>query len=180
MSVTTTNLIQGPATIYAAAFGAVEPSDAVVAPGVAWADLGATREGVSLNIETEWADLTVDQIIEVVERRATGRTTSVATQLAEVTLENLARAINTAAPVGGVLEPGAGIEAFVPTYSAIMFDGFAPGGKRRRVIVRKVLNTEAVALANSKTDQQVIPVSFAAHYVSASIKPWRIEDEPAV
>lgn len=179
MTVTSTNLIQGPATLYLATFGATEPltiTDAPLAP--AWRDLGGTKDGVTLNVETEYGVLEVDQIVDEVERRRTKRIVSVATAMAEATLENLAVAINNAGPVDGVMEADDGLAAFSPGYSAVILDGIAPGGKRRRVIVRKALATEAVEMAYKKDDQTLIPVTFTGHWVSASIRPFSIEDEP--
>tara|TARA_B100000700_G_scaffold110520_4_gene124542 strand:- start:274 stop:816 length:543 start_codon:yes stop_codon:yes gene_type:complete len=177
MTVTATNLIQGPATIYAGAFGATEPADIDTAPGVGWTDLGGTKEGVTLNIEQTFADLTVDQIIDVVGRKRTGRSINVATSLAEPTLENLARAMNNTAPTSDVVELDNDESAFSPDYGAVLLDGLAPGGLRRRIILRKTLQTGNIAMAYTKDGQTVIPVTFALHWVSASIKALKIEDE---
>ena len=150
MTVTATNLIQGPATIYAGAFGATEPADIDTAPGVGWTDLG---------------------------RKRTGRSINVATSLAEPTLENLARAMNNTAPTSDVVELDNDESAFSPDYGAVLLDGLAPGGLRRRIILRKTLQTGNIAMAYTKDGQTVIPVTFALHWVSASIKALKIEDE---
>lgn len=176
MVVTATNLIQGPATIYFGTFGVTEPATVATVPGAGWTDFGGTKEGITLKIDQEWADLTVDQIIDVIQRRRTGRTIAVATSLAEPTLANLASAIGNSAPVAQVLELDNDISAFQPTYSAILFDGVAPGGFRRRVIVRKTLQTASIELAYKKDGQTVIPVEYSLHWVSTSIKPFKIED----
>lgn len=177
MAVTTTNLIQGPANMWVAPFGTAEPA-AFAAPGVGWVDVGGTKDGVSLVIESSFSVLSVDQIVDEVGRTRTERKTSVKTSLAEATLENLARAIAEAAPVSGVLEPALDGTAFMPAYLAVLFDGIAPGGKIRRVIARKVLGVDSTEVAYKKDDQTVIPATFAAHYVSSSIKPWKITDQP--
>lgn len=176
MAVTASNLIQGPATIYGGIFGATEPATIATAPGVGWTDLGGTKDGVTLNVEQTFADLTVDQIVDVVARRRTGRMVSITTTLAEATLENLARAISNAAPVANVLNLDDGLAAFSPAYGAYLFDGIAPGGFRRRVILRKTLATGNVAMAYTKDGQTVIPTTFAGHWVSASIALIKIED----
>lgn len=178
MAVTSTNLIQGPATIYGAVFGATEPATVATAPGAGWTDLGGTKEGITLNIEQTFSDLTVDQIIDVIARKRTGRNINVSTSLAEPTLVNLATAIGNSAPASNVLEldNGDAAAAFSPVYGAILFDGIAPGGFRRRVIVRKTLQTGNIALAYQKDGQTVIPTTFSLHWVSTSIKPLKIED----
>lgn len=176
MPVSASNLIQGPATIYGAVFGATEPATIDAAFGVGWTDLGGTKEGVTLNIEQTFADLTVDQIVDVVQRRRTGRVMSIGTSLAEATLDNIARAISNAAPTANVLELDDGLAAFSPAYGAYAFDGIAPGGFRRRVILRKTLATGSLAMAYTKENQTVIPTSFMGHWVSASIKALKIQD----
>lgn len=179
MSVTSTNLIQGPATLYAGAFGAEEPATVDTAPGGDWVDVGGTREGIELIVEKSYAVLSVDQVIDEVGRTVTSRVVKVKTTLAEATLANLARSINETAPVSGVFTPDGGLAAFTPAYQALLIDGIAPGGLRRRIIVRKVLSVDSVGTAYKKDGMTVIPVTFTAHWVSPSIEPFVIEDEAA-
>lgn len=176
MPVSATNLIQGPATIYGATFGATEPAAITDAFGVGWTDLGGTKEGITLNIEQTYSDLTVDQIIDVVDRRRTARMVSIGTSLAEATLANLALAISNTAPTANILELDNGLNAFKPAYGAYAFDGIAPGGFRRRVILRKTLGTGNVAMAYTKDGQTVIPTTFQGQWVSASISMLKIQD----
>ena len=177
MGVSSTNLIQGPATLYVGAFGATEPLTVDAAPGVGWEDVGGTRDGVELTIAKTYATLSVDQIVDEIGRTVVSRVVSVKTTLAEATLENLARAINETAPVAGVFTPDGGLEAFTPAYQAVLLDGLAPGGLRRRVIVRKVLATDSVGTAYKKDGMTVVPVTFTGHWVSPSVEPFVIEDE---
>lgn len=180
MTVTASNLIQGPATLYWGAFGATEPLTVTTAPASpAWTDLGGTKDGVELGIADEYAVLDVDQIIYEIERRRTKRVLTIKTQLAEATLANLARAVNNTAPVSNVLELDDGVTAFNPDYGAVLLDGIAPSGKRRRAILRKVLGTDAVASSYKKDSMTLLPTTFTGHWVSPSIKPIRVEDEPA-
>lgn len=179
MPVTTTNLIQGPATLYIGAFGVAEPLTVADAPGAGWTDVGGTKEGVELSVAKEFAVLEVDQLIDEVGRTVTKRTVSIKTSLAEATLANLAHALNEAAPAAQVLEPTADLTSFSPAYKAILLDGIAPGGFRRRIIVRKALSTDSVASAYKKDGMTLVPVTFTGHYVSASIKPYKIEDATA-
>lgn len=179
MVVDSRNLIQGPAAIYYGAFGATEPTTLDEAPGAGWTDLGGTKEGITVNFETEWSPLTVDQVLDEIGATKTGRKVSVVTSLAEATLENLARAINNPAPVAGKLSLASNIDAFQSDYGAILVDGIAPEGGRRRIIVRKTLSTENVEMAYKKDDQTVIPVSFASYFVSSSISPIEIIEAPA-
>lgn len=179
MTVTSTNLIQGPATLYAAPFGSTEPVSLTTAPAAPWIDLGGTSDGAELSIADEYSVLNVDQIVYEVERRRTNRVVTIKTQLAEATLENLARAINNTAPAAGVLTADDGLTAFNPPYQAVLLDGIAPGGFRRRIIVRKVLSTDSMDSAYKKDSMTLIPVTFTGHWVSASIKPFSISDASA-
>jgi len=176
MSVTSTNLIQGPASLYHAPFGSAEPLTIAAAIEAPWIDLGGTKDGVEMTIADEYAVLEVDQIIYEVGRTRTKRVLTIKTNLAEATLENLARAINNTAPAANVLEGDDGIAAFLPDYGAILLEGIAPGGFPRRAIFRKVLQTDAVSSAYKKDGQTLIPVTFAGHWVSPSIRPFKIED----
>lgn len=183
MAVTTSNLIQGPADVWVGEFGDTEPLDTAVdsAPGGTWVDGGGTNGGVTVNVTAEWAELEVDQIIETAERRRTKIEVVLSTSLAEVTLENLTRALNQDITT---IDTGVGFEAidvvpddpFTPFYAAVIIDGRAPAGQRRRVIGRKLLNTADVEQAYSKGDQTLLPVELTAHYVSASVKSVHIVD----
>lgn len=179
MPVTSTNLIQGPATVYAGTFGATEPATVATAPGAGYTDVGGTKEGVELTIADEYAVLDVDQIIYEIARRRTKRVVSIKTSLAEATLANLAIAIANTAPASNVLTADDGLAAFAPTYSSVLVDGIAPGGFRRRIIIRKTLPTDSVGMAYKKDGQTLIPVTWTLHWVSSSIAPFKIEDATA-
>jgi len=188
MPVVPSNLLQGPGTLYLGLFGATEPLDTALntAPATGWTDAGGTQDGLTLEIDQTWAQLDVDQVVDIPEARLTKRFMTLQTNLAEATLENLARSINldpaTAVVTGtGVksLEPASDVTSTQPKYLAGIFDGFAPGGFRRRIIARKMLNMEKSGLAYKKDGQTLIPVTFTCFYVSASIKPWRMIDGTA-
>lgn len=176
MPVVATNLIQGPATIWGGTFGATEPATIATAPGAGWTDFGGTKDGIVLKVSSEYATLTVDQIVDVIQRRRTGREVTIETGLAEATLANIAQSIGNSAPAANVLELDNDATAFAPAYGAILVDGIAPGGFRRRIILRKSLPTGNLELAYKKDAQVVIPTVFSLHWVSTSIKPLKIED----
>lgn len=183
MSVTVSNFLQGPAELYAGAFGAAEPAESAVnsTPAAsAWTDMGGTSGGARLNVALTYSELAVDQLVDSPGRRLTKRDFNIATSLAEVTLDNLDRALN-----GGTSSSGSGWEAWEPNsdsaatqpnYFAVLLHGWAPAGNRRQVVGRKMLNIANLEAAYQKDGQTLIPVDFAGHYVSASIKPFRIID----
>lgn len=176
MGVTSTNLIQGPATLYVGPFGTAEPATLAAAPGTGWIDVGGTKDGIELAVADEYAVLSVDQIIYEIERRRTGRVLTIKTTMAEATLDNFAAAINNTAPAAGALVLDDGLAAFAPAYRAAILDGLAPGGFRRRVILRKTLSTDSVGTAYKKDGQTLIPVTFTGHWVSTSVRPLVVTD----
>lgn len=189
---TTENLIQGTGVLYRGAFGATEPDDSDLgsAPGGAFGDVGATRDGVELVINQEFSELEIDQVYEVPERRMTRRELVIRTNLAEPTLENLRTALN-GGTLGEPTTPGPdtyGLRTFEPSdgvvrrpdYSAFIFDGIAPEGMPRRVIIRKGLQIGDVSFAYRKNNQTVYTVMLAAHYVSPAVRAFRVVDGVAV
>jgi hypothetical protein len=183
MSVTVSNLVQGPATLYIGAFGATEPTSATATPASgSWTDLGGTMGGTELSINQEYKELEVDQVVDVPGRRLVKRDIQVKKQLAEPTLENLVFALNDGTHATGATddtyEPDNQSSATQPTYRAIIIDGYAPGSeKKRKVIVRRVLSVDNVTLAYKKDEQSVYAVTFAGHYVSDSIASFKVIDQ---
>jgi hypothetical protein len=177
MAVTVSNLIMGPGTLYFGDFGAIEPDSASGDPDDnEWTDCGGTNDGVTLSINQTYTELDVDQIVDVPERRLTKREMSLQTNLAEPTLENLALAMNITMPSGHELEPSDDTSATQPLYRALMFDGIAPDSKQRRVIGRKMLQTDEISAPYKKDDQTLFPATFSAHYVSDSVRPFILQD----
>lgn len=188
MAVTVTNLTMGPGTIYKGDFGASEPLDTEVSNAIPdtsvsadWVDLGGTNGGVTLELDLEYAELEVDQIVDIVDRRLTKREMKINTSLAETTLDNFVLANN-----GGTITTGAGFAAFdpkmdtsasQPEHYALIFDGIAPDSKRRRVLARRVLSVAGIGQEYSKDTQTLFPVEFSCHYVSAAIPPFKYVDE---
>ncbi|MFE3031581.1 hypothetical protein ACFXKY_08020 [Streptomyces canus] len=184
MSVTTTNLIQGPATLYKGAFGAAEPADSAVntTPAAsAWTDLGGTQDGVKLSVDQTYGELEVDQITLRVGSRLTKADFTIETSLAEATLENLSLSLNGGTSASGAgwksFDPNVSSSATQPNYFAVLMDGYAPNQFNRRIIGRRMLNTDSSELAYTKDKQTLIPVKFAGHYVSASVTPFHIVDQ---
>jgi len=191
MSVTTTNLVLGPATLYTGAFGAVEPLDSSVniAPAAsAWTDVGGTMGGVTLSIDQTYTELTVDQIVDSVGRRLTKREFSVSTSMAEATLNNLSTALHGSTATSGAIsgggtyqtmEPLFATSATQPNYIALLADGFGTQSFRRRSIFRKCLSTAKVDQVFAKDKQTAYTVTFNGHYVSSVIAPVHVVDQIA-
>jgi hypothetical protein len=191
MPASATNLIAGPATLWTGAFGATEPADTAVATDITapFTDVGGTDDGVTLTVSREFFKLRMDQTVDAPGRRMTERDITIATNFAEGTLANFAMAMGQASSTvttGGtagtafaamdVVGDDAGAE---PTYLSVILRGRAPNGKARSVFARKCLSTEEVEMAYKKDDQTLIPVTFALHWVSPSVRPMRIVDSTA-
>ncbi|MCI3246306.1 hypothetical protein [Streptomyces spinosisporus] len=184
MAVSTTNLIQGPATLYHGDFQATEPADTAVntTPAAsAWTDLGGTQDGVKLSVDQTYSELEVDQITLRVGSRLTKQDFTIETSLAEATLENLSLVLNGGTSASGTgwksFEPNVTSSATQPNYFAVILDGYAPDQLRRRIIGRKMLNTDSVEVAYTKDKQTLIPAKLAGHYVSEVTAPFHIVDE---
>lgn len=184
MSITPSNLVQGPAVLYYGAYQASEPADSAVgtAPSSgSWTDLGATDEGLTLMVNREFSELTVDQIAGIAETRLTKVDPQVKTNLAEATLANFSKAMNggtvTTSGSYATYDPSETEADFTPTYFALIVDGWAPGSsKRRRVILRKCLFIENIEAKWAKDGKFMYPVTIRAHYISSSTKTFHIVD----
>lgn len=184
MSVTGSNLVQGPAQIYYGAYQAAEPTDANVSASPSagvWSDLGGTQEGLTLTWNREFSELSVDQVLYVMGSMPTKVDPQVKTSLAEATLANLNKAMNGGTVVTSsgysTYDPDTTENNFQPTYFALLIDGWAPGSaKRRRAIIRKALSIESIESAWKKDGMFLIPVTFRAHYVDSSTKPIHVVD----
>lgn len=191
MSPTVSNLLVGPGEAYSAAFGALEPADTAVVTALdsgVYTTLGGTDGGLKLNVSRDYMKLSIDQVVETPGRRLTALEVTLETNLAEVTIENwqlsLADAASaiTASGTGGTLNKAmdiAGLEpGLEPTYKCIVFRGRAPKGKVRQVFIRKALSVDGdVEQEYQKDGQTFIPVTFASHYVSPSIKAVHVQEE---
>lgn len=77
-------------------------------------------------------------------------------------------------------EPLSSAASFVPTYSAILLRGQAPGTNSafyRHFIVRKVLSTDGFEIEMAKDKQQGLKAKFAGYFVSNSVAPFAIIDQ---
>lgn len=185
-------VIMGAGRLYTGLFSltaANEPALAAVnttPQASAWTFTGFTNDGVTITIEQEFAEMTVDQLADRVGRKLTGRNLAIQANLAEATLANLTLGLN-----GGTITTASGYSYYEPTYDgtelqptyiALLFDGYAPASsagvsKRRRFLIRKGLQTENVETSYKKGDMTLVPVTFAAHYISDTVAPFRIIDE---
>jgi hypothetical protein len=184
-------LTLGPGKLFAALLGATFPDDSEIALPMAdtavaaeWEFMGATNGGITKSVSPTYTKLEVDQTPYDVERRLTEAEYTVSTNLAETTLRNLQLALNGGTLTNGVgfqrFEPSNDTSATRPTYIALLLEGIAPEGHRKRVGVAKVLNVAEVAQVFAKADQSLIPVEFKGHYVSESTPIFYETDQVTV
>jgi hypothetical protein len=194
LAVTASNLVLGPARLYAAAVGSTEPLDSAVTPNGTttppsspWVDVGGTDGGVQLNVAGTYQDLVVDQTIVPVGARLTDLAMDVTVKLSEMTLNNLNLALNSITAQGS----GSGYAtsditvtsvASQPTYAALIIDGWAPAlssgaAALRRVICRKTLSQPKVDFMFDRKTQQGIACVFKIFVVSSSVNPIHIIDQ---
>lgn len=192
MTITPYNLVQGPSDLYIAPFGSVEPTDAnatVAAgpPGGVWIGVGATDADVTMEVDVTIDNLMVDQLIDPAGGRVTARAITLKTALREVTLTNMANAVNgmvttTVNASYSVQEPTAASNATQPQYSALIFDTWAPTlstgqPARRRIIIRKVLSQPKVQLIGGKGKNALYDCTWTAYYVSAGVPLYHQVDQ---
>lgn len=197
MSVTPFNIIQGPATLYTAAYGtsvssylgANPNSVAVTTPFV---DAGGTSGGITVEIDETLTDIHVDQLLDPVGARITARTIQITTTMMENELTNLQLALNGSS-TGASITSGTGWQeldlvtttsATQPTYSVIIVDGWAPTlstgvAAKRRFIIQKALSQPKISQKFDMANQATTAVTFTAYYVSSSTSPFSIIDGTA-
>jgi hypothetical protein len=180
------NAIQGPADLWVGVFGVTEPLATAIAsnPGAGWTFVGGTTDGSTWTDKLSYSKMKFDQVAMPVGSRLEEREVSVKTNLAEPTLDMLVWALNGGANVAAAGPPATHTytpvdsnAASVPTYAAVLLDGWSTGGKRRRLIVRKVLNIDGIETPYKRDSQTVFPVTFSGHWVSASIAPYIVTDQ---
>lgn len=186
------NLLMGPATIYVGASGVITspPADSAVnsTPAAsAWTDIGGTDGGLQIEITPKFTDFAVDQIVDIPGSRLTSRTIMATVTMAEVTLANLATALNTTVGATGAnygtLEPNYGQFASQVPYISLLMDGWAPSvavaNARRRIYFPRVLSTGKFGITYAKDKQVGVQVQMQAYYVSGTTAPFHITDQDA-
>ena len=130
-----------------------------------WVDVGATKTGITITRNNTEETFDVDQILGDIDSRPVSYEQTVATALAEVTLENLQLAWEggTISTSGGFRTMGVGEPAvYTRKMLAIIFQ--KANGKLRMHAFRKAQRSaqESAIPYNKTGEQQSIPVTFRA------------------
>ncbi|MFA5558622.1 MAG: hypothetical protein WDA59_04070 [Methanofastidiosum sp.] len=122
------------------------------------APLGWTTDGVTLTINTEVADIKVEEVIGTIKRVVTDQSIEVTLNMAEGTLDNLAKAIPNSSLSSSTITLGGG------TYQsgALVLIGKNPAGFNRTITLTKVTPIGSIGIPYKKGEISVIPVTFSA------------------
>ena len=187
------NVVSGVGKLYFGAFGAVEPAESTMSPyttpdPAVWTDCGDTTGGMVWEEDLPSTDLVTDQRLRPIGARYTAGTiaTTLTATLAEATLANIAVLLNnmvtsTSGTGWAAHEPLAGGLPPVPTYSAVMLDGWAPGGPyRRRLIGRKALSKPKLQLTSAQDGKVAgLQATWTLFEVSDTIPAYKRIDQTA-
>jgi hypothetical protein len=181
-------LVQGPGTLYYGVYGtSTEPADSAVnappAASAGWTNIGFTSGGIQVVIDQQYAELDADQIVDSPGRRITKREVTVATSLAQPTLENMQQVMNggtiATAAAWKSFDPASAVTATQPTYVPLILDGWTPEGNgfNRRFIARRALQTDKITIDYQKTKQTFFTAIWNLHYVDSTHAMFHMVDQ---
>lgn len=131
-----------------------------------WRDLGATKTGITITRNNTEETFDVDQIIGDIDSRPVSYEQTVATALAEVTLEHLRVAWEggpISGPTPGTTTMGVGEPAVYTRVRVAVIFQKANGNLRMHAFRKAQRSAQESALAYNKTgEQQQIPLTFRA------------------
>lgn len=150
------NVLIGPGTLYVAPIGTAEPASATATLDAAFREVGYTEDGTTFNYEITTEDVNVAEEYDPVMIATTGRSGSVAFQMAEATRRNLALAVNSGAAgaTSGSLEPpdpGSEVRVMILLQTA----------EGARWLFRRCLQSGSIGIQRNKAPQKaLLPVTF--------------------
>jgi hypothetical protein len=169
----------GPGQLRIAPLGSAEPTDLAAAWPAAWTALGYTNDGSEFTYSVATDTVEVAEELDPIDEAETGRTIGLGFALAEMTAENLRRAMNG----GTVTDNATGTTAATVTYFEppalgttvkVMLGWEAENGKERWIF-RECKQRGDVSIARRKgADKAVIPVEFGIYKPAAGGQPFRV------
>lgn len=158
---TSSNVEAGtPGVIYAAAIGTTEPTDSTTALPSAWYQIGYTDNGSDFNYKLDTAKVEVEEELDPIAYKTTGREGSIKFAMAEATRRNLALAMNTGAgQANGATtysppDPGAEVRIMLVWQDSATTP-------TQRIVMRQCLQTGQISVARRKGNTKAtIPVEF--------------------
>lgn len=154
---TASNVLTGPGDVYVAPIGTAEPASATATLDAAFRNVGYTDGGINFSYALSSENIAVDQELDPVRVKTTGRVASVQFNMAEINRQNLALALNAGADAAntGTFEPPApGDEVRV----MVLFET----EEGARWLFRRCLQTGSITMSSQKGAQKrLIPVTFS-------------------
>lgn len=160
----------GPGTLYCAPVGTTEPASASATLASAFREIGYTESGSEFQYEIKTADIDVAEEFDPVRIATTGRAASISFEMAQVSRQNLALALNigaNAANDASSLEP-------VSPGSEVRVMLVWQGDNGSRWIFRQCFQSSPIAIKRDKAPQKaLIPVTFRLEKPSGS-QPFKV------
>lgn len=163
----------GPGILYHGSLGAVPPEDLTADWPSGWQRVGYTQEGSTFNYETSFENVEVAEELDPLDSAPTGRTATVSFASAEVTAQNLRRAMN-----GGTIVEGDGFDTFIPpelgqeVYAAL---GFQSEDGLERWVWFQCKQTGAVEMGRRKgAEKTTIANQFTVYKPFAGGPPFQV------
>jgi hypothetical protein len=149
----------GPGLLYVAPIGTPEPADAEEALDEDFRAVGYTEDGSTFEYEITNEPIDVAEEFDPIKYATTGRRASITFQMAEITRQNLALAMNAganAAETGDLEPPEPGEEVRV----MIVWDS-NDAAEPERWVLRKCLQASTISVRRQKSpNKTLIPVTF--------------------
>ena len=141
----------------------------VGATAILAADIGYTRDGVTLTKAGTFLEVTPDQVVNPVIIQKTGETYTITTNLLESTLDNIKLAWGESGTVTSSTL-SLGIEATNLEEKVLIFYGQSPKTTavgtygERKITFYSVVSMDYGAMASNRASENIIPVTFRAMY----------------
>ncbi len=169
MPITTANVVIGEAYLYTAAGDTAEPAGL---PGTGavitgWTQIGATEEGVSLNLERDITNHYIEEVAIQVFATPGTSTFTISGSMAEMTLANWKLGVGGGTIAGSVLTLSDALDTV-----GLYLDMQSPGGANRRAVyVPRAQSVGSLEVSNRRAEQkQLIGFSFNSSCTFAEIK----------
>lgn len=177
----------GPADIYVAP--ANEPAPATIddAPAGNWTAGGFTNKPTTVSTSQEFAEAKPQQAAMKVRKDRTAAEVTISAELAQTTLANIRMALGEAGVItstaAGLGTPGTqklAIDFDLDTVEfAVLIDGVAPGGHRRRIYVPVTVADGSVELAHDRDEYSAVALELDVIDPGAGKAALSIEDKTA-
>lgn len=149
----------GPGLLYVAPYGTTEPTTAEAVLDAAFREVGYTEDGSTFEYEISNEPIDVAEEFDPIKYMTTSRRASITFQMAEITRQNLALALNAgadAAETGDLEPPDPGDEERV----TLIWDS-DDAAEPERWVLRKCLQASTVSVRRQKApNKTLIPVTF--------------------